>query len=170
MAYTYAHLFGVPSTGLRFFTVYGPWGRPDMAYFSFTDAILKGLPIEVFNEGRLSRDFTYIDDVVEGLVRLLDAPPEGQENGREESEPPAALFNIGNHTPVSLDRFIAAIETATGRRARRIDRPMQPGDVKTTYADVAALSTRVGFAPTTSIEEGIGRFVAWYRDYRPSED
>jgi len=157
MAYTYAHLFRVPATGLRFFTVYGPWGRPDMAYYKFTKSILEGMPVEVYNGGRMSRDFTYVDDAVEALVRLLDRPPSGA--------PPHALFNIGNHTPVALDRFIAVIEEAVGRKAERIDRPMQPGDVPATYADIAGLEKAVGFAPRTSIEDGIGRFVEWYRQY-----
>jgi UDP-glucuronate 4-epimerase len=163
MAHTYAHLFGVPATGLRFFTVYGPWGRPDMAYYKFTQAIFAGEPIEVFNGGRMSRDFTYVDDVVEAMVRLLDRPPRGDAGSPEAV--PHALYNIGNHTPVALERFIAVIEAATGRSARRIDRPMQPGDVPATYADVSGLAAAVGFAPRTTIEDGIARFVAWFRDY-----
>jgi UDP-glucuronate 4-epimerase len=163
MAHTYAHLFGVPATGLRFFTVYGPWGRPDMAYYKFTKAIVEGQPIEVFNGGRMSRDFTYVDDVVEAMVRLLDHPPPGAAGDPDAA--PHALYNIGNHTPVALERFIAVIEAATGRTARRIDRPMQPGDVPATFADVSGLAAAVGFAPRTSIEDGIARFVAWFRDY-----
>ena len=163
MAHTYAHLFGVPATGLRFFTVYGPWGRPDMAYYKFTQAIFAGEPIEVFNGGRMSRDFTYVDDVVEAMVRLLDHPPRAA--ALDPDAAPHALYNIGNHTPVALERFIAVIEAATGRTARRIDRPMQPGDVPATFADVSGLAAAVGFAPRTSIEDGIARFVAWFRDY-----
>jgi UDP-glucuronate 4-epimerase len=171
MAHTYAHLFDVPSTGLRFFTVYGPWGRPDMAYYSFTKAILEGRPIEVFNHGRMSRDFTYVDDIVEAMVRLLDHPPQGIDNGREDrpasgaSGAPHAVYNIGNHTPVPLENFIEVIARAAGRQAEKIYKPMQPGDVPATFADVSNLAKVVGFAPNTPIEEGIGRFVAWYREY-----
>lgn len=171
MAHTYAHLYRLPMTGLRFFTVYGPWGRPDMAYFSFTRKILAGEPIEVFNNGDLKRDFTYIDDIVEGVVRTLDrvARPDPAWNGSEPdpgtSSAPYRLYNIGNSAPVDLMAFIRAIETATGREARTIMRPMQPGDVHTTYADVTALEAAVGFRPSTPLAEGIARFVAWYRDY-----
>ena len=160
MAETYAHLFAIPATGLRFFTVYGPWGRPDMAYWKFTDAILAGRPIEVYDEANMSRDFTYIDDVVEGVRRLLQRPPAG---GPE--APPHAVFNIGNHRPEPLTRFIAAIETACGREAIRRPLPRQPGDVATTYADIDRLQTRTGFAPTIAIEEGIARFVGWFRGH-----
>lgn len=173
MAHAYAHLFAIPATGLRFFTVYGPWGRPDMAYYGFTRAILEGRPIELFNGGRMSRDFTYIDDAVDAIAALLDAPPPDPERSRRHpaSSPalsataPFALFNVGNHTPVSLEDFVAAIERATGIGAERIYRPMQPGDVPSTYADLDDLTARTGLAPGTSIEEGIARFVAWFRDY-----
>lgn len=173
MAHTYAHLFQVPTSGLRFFTVYGPFGRPDMAYFKFTKAISEGKAIDVYNEGRMKRDFTYIDDVVEAIVRLVDAPPSADANWDPEvahpdpsrAAAPYRVYNIGNHTPVTLERFIAAIESALGRKAQRRLLPMQPGDVPQTYADVAALQQAVGFSPDTTIEEGIARFVAWYRDY-----
>ena len=171
MAHCYSHLYALPTTGLRFFTVYGPWGRPDMAYFSFTKAILEGRPIEVFNEGRMRRDFTYIDDIVEGVVRAHRriAAPNPQWDGAHpdpgSSTAPYRLYNIGNSEPVDLMRFIATIEAALGRTARIEMRPMQPGDVPATYADVADLARDVGFKPATPIEVGIGRFVAWYRDY-----
>jgi UDP-glucuronate 4-epimerase len=171
MAHSYAHLYRLPTTGLRFFTVYGPWGRPDMAPFSFTAKILAGEPIDVFNNGHHARDFTYIDDIVEGVVRVLDRAPEpnpqwdGTHPDPASSAAPYRLYNIGNHQPVELMDFIAAIEEATGRTAIKNFLPMQPGDVVATYADVADLSRDVGFAPDTSIREGMRRFVAWYRDY-----
>ncbi|HZA01006.1 MAG TPA: NAD-dependent epimerase [Hyphomicrobiaceae bacterium] len=171
MAHTYAHLFHVPSTGLRFFTVYGPWGRPDMAYYSFTKAILEGRPIEVFNHGQMSRDFTYIDDIVEAMVRLLDHRPQGADGACDAGpasgagKAPHAVYNIGNHTPVPLEHFIDVIARAAGRRVEKIYRPMQPGEVPATFAEVSDLAQAVGFAPNTPIEEGIGRFVAWYREY-----
>jgi UDP-glucuronate 4-epimerase len=171
MAHTYAHLYRLPCTGLRFFTVYGPWGRPDMAYFKFTRAILAGEPIEVYNEGRMRRDFTYIDDIVEGVVRVLDRIPRpdpawsGERPDSGGSNAPYRLYNIGNHSPVELERFIAVLETALGRKAMRKLLPMQPGDVPATYADVDDLQRDVGFAPHTPIEEGLARFVAWYRDF-----
>jgi UDP-glucuronate 4-epimerase len=157
MAHTYAHLFNMPATGLRFFTVYGPWGRPDMAYFSFTKNILEGRPINVFNGGKLSRDFTYIDDIVEGVVRVTEQIPGGA--------PPCALYNIGNNNPVQLIDFIRTIENATGRKAVLNMLPMQPGDVTATHANIDALSAATGFRPSTDLAEGIGKFVAWYRDY-----
>jgi len=160
MAYSYSHLYGIPSTGLRFFTVYGPWGRPDMAYFSFTQKILAGQPIEVFNHGRMQRDFTYIDDIAEGVVRVLDKPP-----AAVGGEPPHVLFNIGNHQPVALMDFIRILEEALGRKAVCNFLPMQDGDVPVTYAETARLRTAVGFAPATPLAEGIARFVAWYRDW-----
>jgi UDP-glucuronate 4-epimerase len=171
MAHTYAHLFNVPSTGLRFFTVYGPWGRPDMAYYSFTKAILEGRPVEVFNHGQMSRDFTYVDDIVEAMVRLLNHRPQGADASCDQRAPsgasvaPHAVYNIGNHTPVQLEAFIDVIARAAGRQAKKIYKPMQPGDVPATFADVTDLANAVGFSPNTSIEEGIGRFVAWYREY-----
>ena len=164
MAHTYSHLYGVPATGLRFFTVYGPWGRPDMAYFSFTRAVLEGRTIDVFNHGDMRRDFTYIDDIVEGVVRVLDKPATPETEGAA----PHRVFNIGNHDPVQLLDFIACIEQATGRTAVKRFLPMQPGDVPATYASTAALQAWVGFAPSTPLAEGIERFVRWYRDvYRP---
>ena len=171
MAHTYSHLFGLPTTGLRFFTVYGPWGRPDMALFLFTKAILEGRPIDVYNHGKMQRDFTYIDDIVEGVIRVSDrtATPnpayvtETPDPGT--SNVPYRVFNIGNHHPVQLMDFIAAIEQALGMTAQKNLMPMQPGDVPATYADVEALEAWTGFTPRTSIQDGIGRFVAWYREY-----
>ena len=161
MAQAYAHLYGIPCSGVRFFTVYGPWGRPDMAYYAFTKAILEGRPIDVFNHGRMQRDFTYVDDVTEALARLVDLPPSAAGAGGA----PHTIYNVGNHTPVKLERFIAAIETALGRKADKRYLPMQPGDVPATWADVERLARATGFAPRTSIEDGIARFVAWYRTY-----
>lgn len=171
MAHTYAHLYGLPVTGLRFFTVYGPWGRPDMALFLFTRAILEGRPIDVFNHGHMRRDFTFIDDIVEGVVRTLDhtAAPNPQWNGNHPdpgtSTAPYRLYNIGNNNPVELLHLIEVLENALGRKADKNYLPMQPGDVPATYADVDDLNRDVGFRPATSIEEGVARFVAWYRDY-----
>jgi len=171
MAHTYSHLYGIPTTGLRFFTVYGPWGRPDMAYFLFTRAILEGRPIKVFNEGRMQRDFTYIDDIVDGVLGALDRPPsEGSESsagneGAGSSHAPYHVFNIGNNQPVALMDFIAAIETALGVKATKEYHPMQPGDVPATYADIDALQAWTGYAPATPLQEGINHFVAWYRQY-----
>jgi len=171
MAHTYAHLFGVASTGLRFFTVYGPWGRPDMALFRFTRGILAGEPIPVFNEGRMIRDFTFIDDIVEGVVRVLDqrAEPDpawsGDEPDPARSYAPYRVFNIGNNRPVLLLDYIAALEEALGRKATLDLLPMQPGDVVSTRADVSELEKAVGFHPSVTIGEGIARFVTWYKDY-----
>ncbi|NLI76965.1 MAG: NAD-dependent epimerase [Candidatus Riflebacteria bacterium] len=171
MAHTYAHLYGLPVTGLRFFTVYGPWGRPDMALFLFTRAILSGQPIQVFNEGRMQRDFTYIDDIVEGVVRVTDRIPEGNPAWSGDQPDPASsrapyrVYNIGNHQPAELLRFIEILEEKLGRKAQKTFLPMQPGDVPATYADVDDLRRDVGFAPATPLEVGIERFVAWYRDY-----
>jgi len=171
MAHTYSHLYGLPTTGLRFFTVYGPWGRPDMALFLFTKAILEGHPIDVFNHGRMRRDFTYIDDIIEGVVRVLDkvavaspswsgdAPDPGTSNA------PYRLYNIGNHSPVELMQFIEAIEKALGKKARKNFLPMQPGDVPATCADVSDLMRDMDFHPCTSIEEGVQRFIDWYGAY-----
>jgi UDP-glucuronate 4-epimerase len=164
MAHSYAHLFGIPCTGLRFFTVYGPWGRPDMACYAFTKAILEGRTIDVFNHGRMQRDFTYIDDVTEALVRLVELPPRAGADGAA-SAAPHIIYNIGNHTPIELERFIAAIEAALGCKADKRYLPMQPGDVPATWADVERLTRATGFAPKTTIEDGIARFVAWYRTY-----
>ena len=171
MAHTYSHLFQLPTTGLRFFTVYGPWGRPDMALFMFTKAILAGEPIKVFNHGRMVRDFTYVDDIAIGVVHTLDRPPQadpGYDKTRADaatSWAPYRVFNIGNHQPVPLMDFIAAIERHTGKTAEKVLMDIQPGDVPATYADVSALAQWTGFRPTTLIDEGVGRFVAWYRNY-----
>lgn len=171
MAHTYSHLYGLPTTGLRFFTVYGPWGRPDMALFLFTKAILEGRPIDVFNEGRMRRDFTYIDDIVEGVVRVADrvAAPNPAWSGDAPdpctSAAPYRLYNIGNNNPVELLHLIELLEQALGRAAQKRMLPMQPGDVPATYADVDDLMRDVGFKPATSIEEGVRRFVAWYRGF-----
>jgi UDP-glucuronate 4-epimerase len=171
MAHSYAHLYGLPTTGLRFFTVYGPWGRPDMAAFLFTRAILAGEPIDVFNRGAMQRDFTYIDDIVEGVIRTSDTPalpnpdwdPLQPDPGS--SSAPWRIYNIGNHTPVPLLRLIELLEENLGVKAERRLLPMQAGDVPATFADVDALQTAVGFAPRTPIEVGVARFVAWYRDH-----
>ncbi|MCK9987703.1 MAG: UDP-glucuronate 4-epimerase [Azoarcus sp.] len=171
MAHTYSHLYGLPTTGLRFFTVYGPWGRPDMALFLFTKAILEGRPIDVFNHGKMKRDFTYIDDIVQGVIRTLDrtAEPDPAFNPLQpdpgRSAAPYRVFNIGNHDPVELMSFIEAIEDAVGAKAEKKFLPMQDGDVPATYADTAELNAWTGFAPATSVREGVVRFVEWYRSY-----
>ena len=171
MAHTYSHLFGLPTTGLRFFTVYGPWGRPDMSYFKFTKAILEGRPIEVFNYGKMQRDFTYVDDIAEGVVRVLDRAPRVQPDFDAMNPDPASssapyrIYNIGNHQPVDLMTYINVLERALGREAEKKLLPLQDGDVVATYAETAALQADIGFLPTTSITEGIGRFVDWYRSY-----
>ena len=171
MAHTYSHLFGLPTTGLRFFTVYGPWGRPDMAAFLFADAILAGRPIDVFNHGNMRRDFTYIDDIVEGVVRLLDHPPQGDpafdpmRPDPATSRAPYRVFNIGNSEPVQLMEFIGAMESAIGQPATKRLLPMQDGDVPATFADTSALAALVGFAPRTPVTEGVRRFVQWYREF-----
>jgi UDP-glucuronate 4-epimerase len=171
MAHTYSHLFAIPTTGLRFFTVYGPWGRPDMAYFSFTKAILEGRSIDLFNNGRMRRDFTYIDDIIEGVVRVMTHIPGPDPSWNPEHPDPATssapyrVYNIGNNQPVELGRFIEVLEECLGKKAEKNLLPMQPGDVYATYADVADLSEAVGFRPDTSIEDGIARFVNWYREY-----
>lgn len=171
MAHTYAHLYGLPMTGLRFFTVYGPWGRPDMSMYIFTSKILAGEPIDVFNNGKHTRDFTYIDDIVQGVVRTLDqvAAPNAAWSGDAPdpatSKAPYRIYNIGNNNPVELMHFISCIETACGREAVKRFLPMQPGDVPTTYADVEALTAAVGFRPATPIDVGVQRFVDWYRAY-----
>lgn len=165
MAHAYAHLYGIPSTGLRFFTVYGPYGRPDMAYFKFTKAIIEGRAIDVFNNGAMQRDFTYIDDIIEGIMRLLPKAPEVKRPDTSSAEAPFKLYNIGNNNPIELSRFIRAIETATGLEAQKNNLPMQAGDVPITYADIDDLTEDVGFRPDTSIEEGIKKFVDWYRHY-----
>lgn len=171
MAHAYSHLYGIPTTGLRFFTVYGPWGRPDMALFSFTRAILAGEPIPVFNHGHHKRDFTYVDDVVEGIVRVLDRPA-GPDPTFDPARPdpsassaPYRLYNIGNGQPVDLITYIRTLEAALGRAARLDLQPMQPGDVPDTWADCTPLQRDTGYKPSTPVSEGIARFVAWYRDY-----
>jgi UDP-glucuronate 4-epimerase len=153
MAHVYSHLYGIPTTGLRFFTVYGPWGRPDMSVMLFARAMLEGKPIPVFNHGDMQRDFTFIDDIVEGTLRVLDQPT------------PYAIYNIGNHQPVALLDYIAALEKALGRKAKLEMKPMQPGDVKATYADTSALRRAVGFAPSTPLETGLARFAEWFKAY-----
>jgi UDP-glucuronate 4-epimerase len=166
MAQTYAHLYRIPATGLRFFTVYGPMGRPDMAYWGFTKALFSGAPINVFNHGNVWRDFTYVDEIVEAIARLAPRPPaEPDEPGRVAPATPHRIFNIGNDTPVKVDEFLSILERLTGRTANRRDLPMQPGDVERTWADVSALRAAIGFAPRTTLEEGLGRFVQWYREY-----
>lgn len=158
-AHVYSHLYGLPTTGLRFFTVYGPWGRPDMAAMLFTRAILAGEPIDVFNHGRMRRDFTYVDDIVQGVLRVLDRPP------LPEAGVPHAIYNIGNHEAVALEDFIATLEDLLGMRAKKVYLPMQPGDVEATYASVDALRALTGFAPSTPLAIGLARFVEWYRAY-----
>jgi UDP-glucuronate 4-epimerase len=171
MAHAYSHLYRIPTTGLRFFTVYGPWGRPDMALFIFTKAILSGDPIRLFNHGRMQRDFTYIADIVEGVIRILDRPAEPDPDWNSDapdaatSSAPYKLYNIGNNSPVELGRLVAVLEEALGRKASKTLVEMQPGDVPATFADIDALANDVGFRPSTSIEDGVLRFVEWYRDY-----
>ena len=171
MAHSYASLYGIPTTGLRFFTVYGPWGRPDMAYFSFTKAILAGIPIQVFNYGEMQRDFTYIDDIIEGVVRVIDRVPQSNPNWSGDAPDPATsyapfrVYNIGNHQPVELLRFIKILESHLGRKAIINLMPMLAGDVLATYADIKDLIDDVGFQPSTLLEEGLKGFVGWYRSY-----
>ena len=171
MAHTYAHLFGLPTTGLRFFTVYGPWGRPDMALFMFTRKILQGEPIDVFNEGNNNRDFTYIDDIVDGVIRVAGRIPapnpdwSGDLPDPASSSAPYRIYNIGNHSPVQLMDFIACIEKTLGRAAKKNFLPAQPGDVPITYADMVDFQRDFRFTPRTPIEKGVAEFVAWYRDY-----
>ena len=171
MAHSYAHLFHIPCTGLRFFTVYGPWGRPDMALFKFTRAILAGETIQVYNHGQMVRDFTYIDDIVEGVVRVIDRPATADAGwssahpAPDSSSAPYRIFNIGNSEPVQLMRYIHAIEAATDKKAKMEMLPMQPGDVRATSADVHRLEALTGFRPSTTVEDGVAKFVAWYRGY-----
>ena len=171
IAHSYSHLYALPSTGLRFFTVYGPWGRPDMAYFLFVRAIADDKPIDVFNNGDMQRDFTYIDDIVDGIMRVIPRPPAPDASwdaGKADpgtSCAPFRIYNIGNHNPVRLMDFIATIEKHMGKKALINFKPMQPGDVHTTCADITDLSRDTGYVPATSIDEGIGRFVKWFRDY-----
>jgi UDP-glucuronate 4-epimerase len=171
MAHTYSHLFKLPTTGLRFFTVYGPWGRPDMALFLFTKAIREGSPIEVFNDGKMKRDFTYIDDIVEGIIRVIDNPPVGNKewNGNSPdpscSKAPYKIYNIGNSSPVQLIAFIEAIEEALGKKAIKQFLPMQPGDVPATWADVNDLTAELGYTPATPVKVGVRKFIEWYNSY-----
>ena len=171
MSHTYSHLYGVPTTGLRFFTVYGPWGRPDMAYFKFTKAILNGDTIDVYNNGDMSRDFTYIDDIVEGIVRIADVIPQKDPDWTVEAGSPAsssapyAVYNIGNGNPVNLMEFIGCIEKELGIEAKKNFMPMQPGDVYTTYADVKGLFEAVGYKPKTTVADGVAKFIEWYKEY-----
>jgi UDP-glucuronate 4-epimerase len=171
MAHCYSHLFDLPTTGLRFFTVYGPWGRPDMALFLFAKAILEGRPIDVFNHGKMKRDFTYVDDIVEGVVRVIDHAPAGspQWSGEQPdpscSKVPYKVYNIGNSSPVSLMGFIEAIEKSLGKTATKNMLPLQPGDVPATWADVSDLEADLGYKPATSIQEGVDRFIQWYREF-----
>lgn len=171
MAHVYSHLYGLPTTGLRFFTVYGPWGRPDMAMFLFTKAIIEGKPIQVFNNGEMERDFTYIDDIVDGVIRVVNNPATGNKEWTgvtpepSSSKAPYQLYNIGNSAPVKLTKFIEAIENKLGKKGEKIMMPMQPGDVFKTYADVIALQSNLGYHPNTSIEKGVGNFIDWYIGY-----
>jgi UDP-glucuronate 4-epimerase len=168
MAHTYSHLFDIPTTGLRFFTVYGPWGRPDMAYYSFTKDIIEGNTIKVFNQGDMSRDFTFIDDIVEGIIKLLSQPPKPDPNRNLDpstSHAPYKIYNIGNNSPVKLMDFITTLERLIGKKAKIEYLPMQPGDVKRTYADIAELQKDAGFSPATPLEIGLGHFVDWYKKY-----
>ena len=165
MAFAYSHLYQIPTTGLRFFTVYGPWGRPDMAYYKFTEAILNGKPIDLYNNGVMKRDFTYIDDIIQGVVRVVDKPPVSHGHLSTNAEAPHKLYNIGNNNPVTLHYFVEALEEACGREAVKNFLPMQPGDVPVTFADVDDLIKDIGFKPSTTITEGLESFVKWYRDY-----
>jgi UDP-glucuronate 4-epimerase len=166
MSQCYSHLYRMPLTGLRFFTVYGPWGRPDMALWIFTKAIYAGQPIRVFNRGEMRRDFTYIDDIVSGVVGVLDNPPKDDGTIKAAgSNAPHRVYNIGNHRSEELTRMIGVLEQSIGKTAEKIYEPMQPGDVKETYADISAIQRDVGFAPTTAIDVGIPNFVEWYREY-----
>lgn len=171
MAHTYSHLFNLPTTGLRFFTVYGPWGRPDMALFLFTKAILEGKPINIFNNGEMSRDFTYVDDIVEGVIRVNDNPPKGNPDWSGKNPDPGTakapytVYNIGNNSPVKLMDFVSIIEKSLGMEAKKNFMPMQAGDVAATYADVQDLINNLGYKPQTSLEYGVGEFIKWYRDF-----
>ena len=171
MAHCYSHLYSIPTTGLRFFTVYGPWGRPDMALFLFTKAILEGRPIDVFNSGQMRRDFTYVDDIAEGVIRIIDRPPQGSADwdgakpDPASSKAPYKVYNIGNSSPVRLLDFIEAIEQELGKEAKKNMLPLQPGDVEATWADVDDLMADTGYRPATPIKVGIRQFVAWYKDF-----
>jgi UDP-glucuronate 4-epimerase len=171
MAHTYSHLYNIPTTGLRFFTVYGPWGRPDMAYFSFAKDILEGKEIKVFNHGQMERDFTYIDDIIMGIYKLIEKAPVKNSNWNEseysasESFAPYKIFNIGNNNPVKLMDFIKVLEEKIGKEANKVYMEMQDGDVLKTYADISDLEKTINFKPSTSIEEGLDKFVKWYKEY-----
>ena len=171
MAHTYSELYDLPTTGLRFFTVYGPWGRPDMALFKFTKSILEGKEIEVFNYGNHKRDFTYIDDIVSGVIKVIDNPARKNDNWTGKNPDPSSsrapwkVYNIGNSSPVELNEFINAIETSLGKKAKKKLLPLQPGDVPDTFADVQALEKDFGYRPKTSVLEGIDKFVSWYKEY-----
>ena len=165
MSHCYSHLYGLPATGLRFFTVYGPWGRPDMAAYLFAEAITRGRPITLFNHGRMRRDFTYIDDITAGVLAALDRPPPARAGGDDDGAPPHRVYNLGNNRPVELRDFVAALEAALGQQAAIELAPMQPGDVPATWADIEASRRDLGYQPTTPIEEGLARFVEWYRSY-----
>ncbi|PYZ97074.1 capsular biosynthesis protein CpsI [Alteribacter lacisalsi] len=165
LAWTYSHLYGIPSTGLRFFTVYGPWGRPDMALFTFTKRILNNEPIDVYNYGNMKRDFTYVDDLVESIFRLIPLPPAREVQGTSDESPPFSLYNIGNNSPVNLLEMITILEKKLGKKAARRSLPLQPGDMVETYADVTPLLKRTGFKPSVSLEEGVSHFVDWYRAF-----
>jgi UDP-glucuronate 4-epimerase len=171
MAHSYSAMFGLPTTGLRFFTVYGPWGRPDMALFRFARAIVDGKPIEIYNQGHHQRDFTYVDDIVEGVVRIVDRVAAADEQWNSLTPDPAGsfapyrLYNIGSHQPIELLRYIELLEASLGRKAERILKPLQPGDVTDTFADISELTAAIGFRPETPIEVGVRRFVDWFRDY-----
>lgn len=171
MAHTYSHLYDIPTTGLRFFTVYGPYGRPDMAYFSFTKDIIDGNPIKIFNYGKMERDFTYVDDIIEGIIKLINKPPQKNLNWNDKdgdlssSFAPYKIYNIGNGSPVKLEKFISILEKKIGKKADKIYIDMQPGDVLKTYADVSDLENKINFKPNTSLEEGLEKFVEWYKEY-----
>jgi UDP-glucuronate 4-epimerase len=171
MAHVYSHLYGLPTTGLRFFTVYGPWGRPDMALFLFTKAILENRPIDVFNYGNMQRDFTYVDDIVEGIVRVIHKPAKSNENWdpmhpvSDSSSAPYRIYNIGNSAPVSLMEYIEAIETKLGKKAEKNLLPIQPGDVPSTYADTSSLEQDFGYRPATTVQEGVSKFIDWYLSF-----
>ncbi|MDO6838791.1 NAD-dependent epimerase [Paraglaciecola chathamensis] len=169
MAHTYSHLYALPTTGLRFFTVYGPWGRPDMAPFLFTDAVANDRSIKVFNDGKMQRDFTYIDDIVEGIVRIQDVIPKPVEHAPTESSPYYKLYNIGNNSPVELEAFITCIENALGKKAVKNYMPMQDGDVVRTFADITNLESEIGFKPKTDLQDGINHFVDWFKDYHANK-
>lgn len=169
MAHTYSHLFNMPTTGLRFFTVYGPYGRPDMAYFKFTKSIMNEEPIDVFNNGKMKRDFTYIDDIVKGIISLLDHPPINKKNNISNSESPYRVLNIGNNDPISLTRFIEIIEKECSIKAIQNNLPIQPGDVIETHADITEINKLIGFRPSTTIEEGLKKFIDWYKEFYHSD-